>query len=59
MRTYTHWKWRLDDVSVKVSGEMRYLWCAIDHEGEIMESFVTKTRDKAAMKQIGHWANSR
>jgi putative transposase len=27
---------------------MRYLWRAVDHEGEILESFVTKTRDKAA-----------
>ena len=27
---------------------MHYLWRAVDHEGEILESFVTKTRDKAA-----------
>ena len=27
---------------------MRYLWRAVDHEGEILESFVTKKRDKAA-----------
>ena len=27
---------------------MRYLWRAVDHEGEVLESFVTKTRDKAA-----------
>jgi putative transposase len=33
---------------VKVNGEMRYLWSAVDHEGEILESFVTKTGDKAA-----------
>jgi putative transposase len=33
---------------VKVNGEMRYLWRAVDHEGEILESFVTKERDKAA-----------
>ena len=31
---------------VKVSGEVRYLWRAIDHE--VLESFVTKERDKAA-----------
>jgi len=33
---------------VKVNGEMRYLWRAVDHEGEVLESFVTKDRDKAA-----------
>lgn len=27
---------------------MRYLWRAVDHEGEVLESFVTKDRDKAA-----------
>ena len=27
---------------------MHYLWRAVDHEGEILESYVTKTRDKQA-----------
>ena len=27
---------------------MHYLWRAVDQEGEILESYVTKTRDKAA-----------
>ena len=26
MRAYTHWKWRLDEVYVKINGEMRYLF---------------------------------
>jgi putative transposase len=33
---------------VKINGEMHYLWRAVDHEGEVLESFATKTRDKAA-----------
>ena len=33
---------------VKLNGEMVYLWRAVDHEGEVLESFVTKTRDKKA-----------
>ena len=33
---------------VKVNGEMRYLWRVVNHEGEILESYVTKTRDKSA-----------
>jgi putative transposase len=31
-----------------LNGEMVYLWRAVDQEGEILESFVTKKRDKAA-----------
>ena len=30
------------------AGDMHYLWRAVDHEGEILESYITKTRDKAA-----------
>jgi putative transposase len=48
MRAHTHWRWHLDEVYVKINGEMRYLWRAVDHEGEVLESFVTKERDKAA-----------
>jgi putative transposase len=48
MRQFTHWRWHLDEVYVKINGEMFYLWRAVDHEGEVLESFVTKTRDKAA-----------
>src|ERR1700748_2955858 len=48
MRQHTHWKWHLDEVYVKINGEMHYLWRAVDHEGEVLESFVTKDRDKAA-----------
>ncbi len=33
---------------MKINGEMRYLWGAVDHEGEVLESFATKTRDKTA-----------
>ena len=33
---------------MKINDEMHYLWRAVDHEGEVLESFVTKTRDKAA-----------
>ncbi|NBT30708.1 MAG: IS6 family transposase, partial [Rhodobacteraceae bacterium] len=44
----SHWRWHLDEMFVKINGEKRYLWRAIDHEGEVLESFVTKTRDKRA-----------
>ena len=46
MRAYSNWQWHLDEVFVKVNGETRYLWRAVDHEGEVLESYVTKRRDK-------------
>lgn len=33
---------------MKINGETHYLWRAVDHEGEVLESYVTKTRDKSA-----------
>ena len=33
---------------VKINGERHYLWRAVDNEGEVLESFVTKTRDRRA-----------
>jgi putative transposase len=48
MRQFTHWKWHLDEVYVKINGQMRYLWRAVDHEGEVLESYLTVERDKAA-----------
>ena len=51
MRAYSNWQWHLDEVFVKINGETHYLWRAVDHEGEVLESFVTKRRDrKAAFK---------
>jgi len=44
----SHWRWHLDEMFVKINGERHYLWRAVDHEGEVLESFVTKTRDKKA-----------
>ncbi|MDO8422743.1 MAG: DDE-type integrase/transposase/recombinase, partial [Parvibaculum sp.] len=48
MKGHTHWRWHLDEVYVKINGEMHYLWRAVDHEGEVLEVFATKKRDKAA-----------
>ena len=31
----------LDEMYVKLNGEMVYLWRAVDHEGQMLESFVT------------------
>ncbi|MEM6901066.1 MAG: IS6 family transposase [Pseudomonadota bacterium] len=57
-----HTQWHLDEVFVKIKGVQHYLWRAVDHEGEVLESYVTKRRDrkaalrflKKAMKQYGN-----
>ena len=51
---------------MKINGEMHYLWRAVDQEGEVLESYVTKTRDKdaalrlmkKALKRHGHQRRS-
>lgn len=48
MHGFRQWKWHLDEVYVKINGEMHNLWRAVDQEGDILESYVTKTRDKNA-----------
>ena len=51
LRISPQWRWHLDEVFVRINGETHYLWRAVDHEGEILESFVTKKRDhKAALR---------
>jgi putative transposase len=46
---FWQWHWNLDEIYVKINGEMHCLWRAVDHEGEVLESCVTRTRDKAAV----------
>ena len=51
LRAHSNWQWHLDEVFVKINGETHYLWRAVDHEGEVLESYVTKRCDrKAALK---------
>jgi putative transposase len=52
MRQHTQWRWHLDEVYVKINGEMHYLWRAVDHEGEVLESLATKTRNMPAALKL-------
>jgi putative transposase len=52
MRNFQHRQWHLDKVFVKINGAKHYLWRAVDHEGEVLESFVTKRRDKKAALKL-------
>jgi len=51
-QTYSRWRWHLDEVFVKINGETHYLWRAVDHEGEVLEVFATKRRDRKAALQF-------
>ena len=51
LKSSSNWQWHLDEVFVKVNGVRHYMWRAVDHEGEVLESYVTKRRDrKSALK---------
>jgi putative transposase len=42
MRSMTHCQWHFYEVFVKIIGGTHYLWRAVDHEGDVLQSFVTK-----------------
>ena len=46
----SNWEWHLGGVFVKVNGERRYLQRSVDHDGEVLESYVGKKDNKAAPK---------
>ena len=48
MQAFSNWRWHVDEVFVKINGERHYLWRAVDHEGEVLEVFVSKRRDRRA-----------
>ena len=47
-RSFSLWRWHMDEVFVRINGETHYLWRAVDHEGEVLEVFATKRRDRRA-----------
>ena len=51
-RQFSLWRWHLDEVFVRINGETHYLWRAVDHEGEVLEVFATKRRDRRAALQF-------
>ena len=47
-RNYSNWRRHLDEVFVRINGKRYDLWRAVDHEGEVLEAFLTKRRDRRA-----------
>jgi putative transposase len=48
LKGFKNRRWHVDEVFVKINGETHYLWRAVNYEGEVLESYVTKKRDKSA-----------
>ena len=53
MNGFRQWRWHLDEMFVKIDGETHYLWRAVDHEDEILESYVSKKRDCSTLHSQG------
>jgi len=51
-RSYSQWRWHLDEVFVRINGQTHYLWRAVDHEGEVLEVYATKRRNRKAALQF-------
>ncbi|MFD7379859.1 IS6 family transposase [Streptomyces mirabilis] len=45
-------KWHLDEVFVKINGERKYLWRAVDQDGNVLDILVQSRRDKDAARRF-------
>jgi putative transposase len=43
-------KWHLDEVFLKINGQIHYLWRAVDQHGAVLDILVQSCRDQAAAK---------
>ena len=63
-RSFSLWRWHLNEVFVRINGETYYLWRAVDHEGEVLEVLATNRRDRRAAleflkRTMKHYGRSR
>ncbi|MFD3622326.1 IS6 family transposase [Streptomyces sp. NPDC058676] len=45
-------KWHLDEVFLKINGQVRYLWRAVDQDGNVLDILVQNRRNKAAARRF-------
>ncbi|WP_443047147.1 IS6 family transposase [Streptomyces sp. NBC_00267] len=45
-------KWHLDQVFLKINGQVRYLWRAVDQDGNVLDILVQNRRNKAAARRF-------
>jgi putative transposase len=46
--SHSDWRWHLDEMLARISGETHRLWRAVGREGGVLEVFATKRRDRTA-----------
>src|ERR1700730_15290445 len=45
-------QWHLDEVFLKISGRIHYLWRAVDQDGDVLDILVQSRRDQKAAKKF-------
>src|SRR5262244_2858224 len=45
-------RWHLDEMVVRIAGKRMYLWCAVDHKGEVLDMLVQSRRDSRAALRL-------
>ncbi|WP_331753704.1 MULTISPECIES: IS6 family transposase [unclassified Streptomyces] len=45
-------KWHLDEVFLRINGELKYLWRAVDADGNVLDILVQNRRDTAAARRF-------
>ncbi|MFB7919275.1 IS6 family transposase [Streptomyces sp. NPDC056061] len=45
-------KWHLDEVFIKINGELKYLWRAVDADDNVLDILLQNRRDKAAARRF-------
>ncbi|MGB6230231.1 MAG: DDE-type integrase/transposase/recombinase [Litorimonas sp.] len=52
MQGFRNWRWHVDEVFVKINGETHCLWRTVDHEGHILDSYITRTREQFTVLRL-------
>jgi len=47
--------WHLDEVFLKMNGQVHYLWRAADQDGDILDILVQSRSDKKAKRRLAVW----
>jgi putative transposase len=45
-------RWHLDEVFLKINGQLHYLWRAVDQDGDVLDILVQSRRNKEAAKKF-------
>ncbi|MFF9691419.1 IS6 family transposase [Streptomyces sp. NPDC014623] len=45
-------KWHLDEIFIKINGEQKYLWRAVDQDGTVLDILVQSRRDTPAARRF-------